>query len=87
MSNDNWSVTDSVGVIAPANDSRGVLTIQHYSGDPVYLGFGDEVPESGKGVRLSATFPLLTISDYRAWGKVSGICASTDSCNGGINEA
>ena len=86
MSNGNWTISDAVGVIAEANESRGVLTIQHYEGDALYLAFGDDVPEVGKGIRLSATFPLAVMTDYRASQKVSGVCDSGETCNGGYSE-
>ena len=87
MANGNWTVTDAVSVIAEADPHRGVLTIQHYDGDKLYLGFGDEAPEVGNGIRLGSAVPLVVISDHRARGKVTGICASTESATGGYNAA
>jgi len=61
-------------VLVAADEHRGEITLQHTSGSPVFLSFGDDVPVVDEGLILSATFPVITVSDHRANLAINGIC-------------
>lgn len=84
--NGNWSAGANVATLVPVDGHRASVTLQHYSGDEIFLGFG-ELPEAGKGVRLSASMPMVTVTDHRAGMAVMGVCSSGKSAAGGFATA
>ena len=82
--NGNWTADSGVKTLVPANANVGQVSIQHYGGDPVFLGFGGDLPEVGKGICISAALPLVTISDHRSNLPIYGICDAEKSASGGF---
>ena len=81
--NGNFSATDAVSTIVEASGNRGSVTIQHYSGGNLWLGFG-ELPAAGKGVRLSSSLPIISINDHRAGLAVLAVCDAGQTATGGF---
>ncbi len=86
MENGSWSATAVVSEIIPADMYRGSVTLQLYSGDPIYIAFGSD-PVVGKGIRLSATFPLVVVSDHRAMLAIRVVCDAGQTASGGYATA
>jgi hypothetical protein len=68
--------------LVAASEYRGEITIQHYAGGEVYVGFG-EAPTVGQGLRISETFPVLKIDDHRAMLEIHLKCDTGVTANGG----
>ena len=87
MVNESWAATAVASEIVPADNSRASVTLQLYSGSPMYIAFGGAAPVVGKGIRLSTTFPLVVIDDYRAALAIRGKCDAGLTAAGGYATA
>jgi len=67
--------------LVPASANRHEVVLQHISGDPVYLAFG-ETPVVDQGLCLWENCPTIIINDHRAGEAINGICDSGESASG-----
>jgi hypothetical protein len=81
-----WTANSTGGLILAADANRAEIVLQHTSGDPAYLGFG-EVAVVGQGIRLSDSGSYLQISDYRARLALYMRCATAQTAGGGYQTA
>jgi hypothetical protein len=86
MSKGAWAATAADSIAVTANKHRGEVALQHTSGDPVWLGFG-EPAEAGKGICLSASGPFINITDYRAMLEIHMVCEAVKTAGGGYQTA
>ena len=82
----SWSATATNAVVLAADPNRAEVILQHTSGSPVYLGFG-EIAVVGQGIRLSETGAYLQISDARARLAIYMICGAATTAAGGYQTA
>lgn len=76
------AATATASELVAADEFRGKVSMQHTSGDPVFLAFGDETPVVDQGLQLSASFPVIEIDDHRAVKAIKGICDTGNSAAG-----
>ena len=82
-----FSVTAAASTIVAADADRSELVIQHYTGSPFYLGFGDDTAVKLTGIELSYDVPVIVIKDYRTGLKVTAVCDTALAATGGYQEA
>lgn len=71
------SASTTAAELVAADGHRGEVILQHLSGNPVFLEFGDAVPVANQGLVLSSDFPIIRIADHRARLAINGICAAS----------
>jgi hypothetical protein len=72
------SVSTAVIEVVPADKHREKVTLQHLSGDNIYLGFDeDAVVEEGEFL-TTLTIPLI-IDGYRAPNAIFAICKTAEA--------
>lgn len=79
----SFAATATAAVLVPAaTETRTEVTLQHLSGDPVYLAFGDDTPVVNQGLVLSSDFASIVIDDHRSGFAVRGICGPGNTATG-----
>jgi hypothetical protein len=86
MSKGAFSATAADSIVIAADEYRGEINLQHASGDPVYLGFG-EAAVVGQGLFLSSAAAFLQISDHRARMAIHMKCDTGKTATGGYQTA
>jgi len=86
MSKGSWSATAVDSTVLDADTYRAEIALQHWSGDEVYLGFG-EAAVVGEGIRLSSGAAYIQISDHRARLAIHMICDTAKTASGGYQTA
>lgn len=76
------AATATASELVASDDHRGEVVLQHTSGDPVFLEFGDGTPVVDQGLILSTDFPLQVVDDHRAKLAINGICDAGNSAAG-----
>ena len=87
MAKGAFTVSTESKLIVPADETRGELILQHHSGDPLFLGFG-EAAVVDEGLALTTADPILRVpSSHLSYGAVYGICDAAESATGGYQGA
>ena len=84
MSKGAWAATAADSILLAADGSRQSIEIQFFSGDAVFLGFG-EAGTVDEGIKLFSDAPYYRIppGDYRASLAIHGICDGAGTAAGG----
>lgn len=86
MSKGAFAATAVDSVVLAADPYRAEVSFQHWTGDEVYLGFG-EAGVVGVGIRISSGAAYIQITDHRARLAIHMICDAAKTAGGGYQTA